>query len=244
MKNLLSINSDAKTKKGVAFGYFTAILYLAPWKLANGLKNVCANASKGCIESCLYTAGMGIFSNVQLARINKTLLFFENRIAFLEQIAKEINKLSKKYGATLVVRLNGTSDIPFENIKFDDGLNIFEKFPLIQFYDYTKDITRVIDNNIKNYQLTFSVDEREVSKERAKYALNQGNNIAVVINKKLHSSLFEAANRVELNGKTFVNGDESDLRFLDPVNSIVTLKAKGKANKDKTGFVVNDLNEI
>ena len=36
-----------------------------------------------------------------------------------------------------------------------------------------------------------------------------------------------------------VNGDESDLRFLDPRNSIVGLKAKGKAKKDTTGFVVN-----
>jgi hypothetical protein len=33
------------------------------------------------------------------------------------------------------------------------------------------------------------------------------------------------------------NGDESDLRFLDPQGVIVGLYAKGKAKKDTSGFV-------
>jgi hypothetical protein len=58
-----------------------------------------------------------------------------------------------------VVRLNGTSDIPFENIKFMDGKNIFELFPEIQFYDYTKipnrkDIPEKDLKNIKDYCIT------------------------------------------------------------------------------------------
>jgi hypothetical protein len=39
-------------------------------------------------------------------------------------------------------------------------------------------------------------------------------------------------------GKPVINGDESDLRFLDAQGVIVGLVAKGKAKKDKSGFVV------
>jgi len=39
------------------------------------------------------------------------------------------------------------------------------------------------------------------------------------------------------NGLPVFNGDESDLRFLDPQGVIVGLYAKGKAKKDTSGFV-------
>ena len=40
-------------------------------------------------------------------------------------------------------------------------------------------------------------------------------------------------------GFNVVNGDLHDLRFLDPRNSIVGLKAKGKAKTDMSGFVLD-----
>ena len=40
------------------------------------------------------------------------------------------------------------------------------------------------------------------------------------------------------NGFPVINGDENDLRFLDPKGVVVGLKAKGKAKTDTTGFVV------
>ena len=36
-----------------------------------------------------------------------------------------------------------------------------------------------------------------------------------------------------------VDGDKSDLRFLDGENVIVGLIAKGQAKKDQSGFVIN-----
>ena len=36
-----------------------------------------------------------------------------------------------------------------------------------------------------------------------------------------------------------MDGDADDLRFLDPAGSVVALYAKGRAKKDKTGFVVD-----
>jgi hypothetical protein len=40
-------------------------------------------------------------------------------------------------------------------------------------------------------------------------------------------------------GFEVVNGDESDLRFLDKKGVIVGLKAKGKGRQDKSGFVIH-----
>ena len=35
-----------------------------------------------------------------------------------------------------------------------------------------------------------------------------------------------------------VDGDDTDIRHLDPMGSVVALYAKGKAKQDQTGFVV------
>ena len=78
---LLSINQDSKTKKNTKYGFLTGIMYLAPWKLSG--KNVCSHATAGCIKACLNTAGMGVFSNVQQARINRTNYFIVTGNYFL-----------------------------------------------------------------------------------------------------------------------------------------------------------------
>jgi hypothetical protein len=244
MANLLSVDTNAKTVKGKEYGFNTAIMYLKPWKLANGTQNVCADATEGCINSCLDTAGMGRFPNVIDGRTKKTLDFFANPKAFVNRLANEINKLSKKYGETLCVRLNGTSDIPFENIKID-GKSIFEIFPNVTFYDYTKNPRRATSLKIENYSLTFSRAETELNKRYAKDVLVNGGKVAMVFEKNLYESLISLGS-VEINGKTIevVDGDKNDLRFLDPKNCIVALKAKGKATKDTSGFVIRSLSEI
>jgi len=103
---------------------------------------------------------MGKFSNVQDARIAKTKLFFEDRVTFLDKLVKEIQaavKSSKKAGLIPVFRLNGTSDIRWENIPVRGYRNLFQLFPDIQFYDYTKHSNR--KNIPDNYHLTFSRSE-------------------------------------------------------------------------------------
>jgi hypothetical protein len=62
--------------------------------------------------------------------------------------------------------------------------------------------------------------------------LKLGWNVAAVFRNEIPS---------EWNGYPVIDGDESDTRFLDPQGVIVGLKAKAKAKKDKTGFVI-DLN--
>lgn len=241
-KNLLSIDTNAKTIKGQKYGYITAILYLAPYKLSG--KNFCSYATKGCAASCLYSAGRGKFSNVQQARLNKSSYFIENREYFLIQLHKEITKLVRKYGTKLVIRLNGTSDIPWEQFKLYDNKNIFEYFSNIQFYDYTKNPRRMY-LEYPNYHLTFSRAETEQNINWSRQFLKEGKNVAAVFNIELY-------NYLTVNNKLFyfdqqinvVDGDETDLRFLDNKHSLIVLKAKGKAKKDKSNFVITDLNTL
>jgi len=208
--------------------YWILRLNLAPYKVSG--YNVCASASVGCAFSCLHTAGNPIFQKQKdLGRINRTRYYMQSRVEFLKQLIKEIRNheiYCNKNNFKPVVRLNTTSDISWEIH------NIFELFPNIQFYDYTKIKKRILKylNNEypKNYYLTFSMHETNYND--CMEVLNKGGNVAMVFRKDLPETY---------KGYQVVSGDISDLRFLDPRNTIVGLKAKGKAKKDTTGFVVN-----
>lgn len=236
MTNLLSIGSDSKTIKGEAYGYTTAILYLAPHKLS-GVMNTCGHASPNCIFACLNTAGLGgVYTSIQKARIDKTIEFSKDQKAFVTRLIGEIQKLSNKYGEKLAIRLNGTSDIPWEGIKVD-GKNIFEFLPHVTFYDYTKNPKRMY-LQIPNYHLTFSRSETFANHVWCRKLINEGKNVAVVFDKETYLEALKVETQ-------FIDGDKNDLRFLDPAGVIVALKAKGRAKKAQAGeFVVSDLNNI
>jgi hypothetical protein len=237
---LLSVGNP-KTLKGMAQGYNTYILHLAPGSLSG--KNTCPKATAGCLSACLNTAGRGgmfkrgeTTNTIQQARIRKTQLFYNDRERFMRLLVADINlaiKQSAKKGLVPVFRLNGTSDIPWEKYPVTIGnvtySNIFAYFSHIQFYDYTKVLGRKV-NHIANYSLTFSAaDGNDLDVLLARKA---GYNIAVVFGIK--KSLPMPATYM---GLPVFNGDESDLRFLDPKQVVVGLYAKGKAKKDTTGFV-------
>jgi len=220
--------------KGQKKGYLSSVLHLAPADLSG--KNTCPKATAGCMAACLNTAGRGgIFKKgestnvIQQARIRKTKQFFENRQEFLNELTTEIVKTiakAEKQGLTPVFRLNGTSDISWEKYEVTNGKNIFEMFPEVQFYDYTKVYGRKV-KHLKNYHLTFSkADGNDLD---AGLAMGEGMNVAVVFRDALPKTY---------RGRTVINGDETDLRFLDPKGVVVGLKAKGKAKKDISGFVV------
>ena len=240
--NLLSVGNP-KTLKGMAQGYNTYILHLAPGSLSG--HNTCPKATKGCLSACLNTAGRGgmfkkgeFTNNIQKARIRKTQLFYNNRDEFMALLVKDITlaiKQSAKVGLIPVFRLNGTSDLSWEKYPVTiNGVvytNIFNAFENVQFYDYTKVIGRKV-KGITNYHLTFSMADGNYLD--CKQAVNEGLNIAVVFGIKKGSPMPE---KFFNSNMTVFNGDESDLRFLDPKNSIIGLYAKGKAKKDTSGFV-------
>ena len=228
---------NPKVLKGMSQGYNTYILHLAPANLSGF--ETCPKRTAGCTAACLNTAGRGgMFKKgettnvIQQARIRKTKMFFEDRAAFMSTLAADIKlaiKQSARLGLIPVFRLNGTSDLAFEKYEVADGKNIFEMFPEVQFYDYTKILGRKV-KHIPNYHLTFSAadgNDADVVK-----AITQGYNVATVFGLKKTEAM-----PAKFNGVTVFNGDESDLRFLDPKGVIVGLYAKGKAKKDTSGFV-------
>ena len=227
MFKLLS-TANPKIQKGTKLGYLSFILHLAPSDLSG--KNTCPKATPGCIAACLNTAGRGgMFKKgentnvIQKARIRKTVAFFFDRDAFMQDLVSDINKaikLATKLGLTPVFRLNGTSDLSWEKYDAGQGLNIFEQFPYVQFYDYTKVLGRKV-SQYPNYHLTFSKADGNDADVAA--ALEQGMSVVAVYD-EIPAGVPSA--------------DETDLRFLDPKGVMLGLKAKGRAKKGYSGFVI------
>lgn len=237
-KTLLSVEADAKTKKGEKLGVLTGVLYLAPGDISG--YEVCPNRSTGCFEACLFTSGRGGMASVHDSRVNKTIWYHENRDTFMEIIVKDIERLIRKASREnmiAAVRLNGTSDIAWEKIRVvRDGIeyrNVMLAFPDTQFYDYSKIRGRKSAIALPNYHLTFSLAED--NDHDAFLAIDEGYNVAVVFDLKKGEDKPST-----WMGYPVINGDETDVRFMDPAGGhIVGLYAKGDAKKDDSGFVRN-----
>ena len=229
-QKLLGVGTSYKTIKSEKVGVLTGILYMAPYNLSG--KNVCPNASAGCAAACLNTAGRGAMNTVQAARLKKTNRFFEDRQQFLWDLVNEIRALKRKAqarGMKAAVRLNGTSDLPYEKYKIGDtGKNIMELFPDIQFYDYTKLETRITKGQLPaNYHLTFS---RAEDNDHKLDAVLEHTSAAVVFSGELPATW---------RGYPVIDGDEHDARFTDAgPGTVIGLLVKGQGKKDTTGFVV------
>ena len=222
--------SDAKTVKGEKHKYLTGILYLAPASLSG--YNVCAMAGN-CKEPCLNTSGHGQFDKTQQIRIGKTQLLFTDRALFLASLRYDIETLiqrARNRGAEWkpAVRINGTSDLPWL------ALMMATEFPEVQFYDYTK--IRYPERRIRsNYWLTFSHDGNERNVAECMRVLTLGINVSVVFGVKKGAPLPET-----WNGYRVVDGDVTDLRFQDGHGVVVGVRAKGKAKKTYSPFVVRE----
>ena len=228
--NLLSVGTNPKIDKSnkVSSKYWSVIMHLRPVNT-----KICPYQDIAkCKNACLNTAGLGgVYPSIQKARQRKTDLFLNDRDEFMRQLVHDIHKFIRacdRKDKLPAIRLNGTSDIQWEKIDID-GQNIFEMFPQIQFYDYTKIPTRKVAH-IPNYHLTWSYSEASPTYseliKKIKY------NIAVVFRDKDLPTMFK--------GFKVIDGDTHDMRFLDEPNVIVGLKAKGKAKKDTSGFVINN----
>ena len=243
MTSLLT-TSNPKTQKGVKYGWLSAIMHLSPSTSA-GHGNMCPDASPQCIRFCLNKAGRGgIFKKgektnaVQEARKWRTARFVSDPDFFWDldnEINRHANKASK-LGLKPCVRLNGTSDIDWIKATAFNG-SLFGKWAGVQFYDYTKSFSRMMEflntpDYPKNYHLTFS--RSELNDDQCDTVLNHGGNVAVVFDSV--PSYFR--------GRPVYNGDDSDLRFLDPkfIQGVwIGLKAKGKLARETSAFKVDAL---
>ena len=228
MFKLLS-TANPKIQKGTKMGYLSFILHLAPADLSG--RETCPKRTAGCTAACLNTAGRGgMFRKgentnmIQKARIRKTEYFFNDREAFMQDLVGDIMRAvnyARKKGLIPVFRLNGTSDLSWEKYPTPYGAaNIFEQFPTLQFYDYTKVLGRKV-KHLPNYHLTFS--KADGNDSDVAEALLQGMSVVAVYDKIPEG---------------VPSADETDLRFLDPKGIMLGLKAKGRAKKDYSGFVI------
>ena len=159
-------------------------------------------------------------------------MFFENRQLYWQTLQTELatfGNRADRLDKIPSVRLNGTSDLPWERLRPE----LFGLFEWFQFYDYTKDVKRMLrfcaGEFPSNYHLTFS--RSETNDNDCRKVLRNGGNVAVVFRNdnfpKWHL------------GAPVVNGDQHDLTFVHDAGSVLALYAKGKAKPDCSGFVVD-----
>ena len=236
VRNILAENF--KCKKGEKKGVLTAVAHLSP-SVESGY-NTCA-FSTSCPDVCIKKTGRMVTDMARIARISRTLMFKMFPDQFFDQLRMELDRhvwLADVKNMVPAIRLNGTSDIPWEDY------GIIQEYESIQWYDYTKyPLER--RSPPPNYHLTFSVSERPNSVDTALRYLSEGHNAAIVVQSKdgnTRGAAIKAANGLVEKGSLFgfpaISGDETDVRFWDPPGHWVVLHAKGPAVRHDTGFVL------
>lgn len=208
-----------------------------------------------CASLCLYSSGMQ-FDTKYKARTAKSALLFDDRNLFLFALVVSIARKQQKH-KNINIRPNVISDIPywhksfrfmptaaqadFLKIKFGLDLSpsgsytIFEIFPSVVYYDYTKNFHSLIESkSIDNYHLTFSLDGA-TNKGEALTALQHGFNVAV-------PALIDRPDFFSIDGRFYptYDADKSDDRTSDPCGGhIGWLKYKRvKGNPANNGFLM------
>ena len=234
--NLLSVLADAKTLKSLqdkrsGDQYITGILYIAP--STEGGVDVCVGSDGCCRIGCLNTAGNpAVLKGKLRSRIRKAQELHLSPELFFTKLKSDIVLLkyfADSFGLKLAVRMNGTSDYDF-----GEKLEDFVKEQVgkgVVFYDYTKIIPRY--KKYSQNKLIHQTFSRSASNDKSSLEiLKNGGNVAYVFYQK---------NNVLPNyylGYKVLNGDASDLRFLDdkekqfdengnPIGLIIGLNAKG-----------------
>jgi hypothetical protein len=238
MSYLGGIATSSKISHSKQYSHqYTYGMYLAPAKLSG--YNTCSHSTPECRMGCLNTsgrAGIEEFSGITKiadCRIKKTKLFFEETAFFMQWLIAEIRQAQAKAirdNFFFSVRLNATSDINWANV-YVDGKNIFQIFPEVSFYDYTKNADKFV-NKAENYHLTYSYTGRNWDK--CTDLLAKGVNIAMVFDVK-HESLLPAMYK----GYKVINGDLTDYRIDDAKGIIVGLKWKRIANRVNEKKILN-----
>lgn len=247
---LLTLDNP-KVAKGGKKGEVTAVLHLLPAReyarvaVLNGdvvkrATNLCPWAG-ACAASCLNTAGRGgipmstyngrpFANNVQHGRYKRTRLYDHDPAAFRAQLERDMATVAtwaESLGLTVSFRLNGTSDVHWESVF--PGLRVPSQAVR---YDYTKDPARGRARVVDGVHYTYSLDKGTAREAIARSVLAAGGNVAVVVNVRPGKPV-----PATFLGYPTVDGDETDLRHLDPPGHVVLLRAKGKARTDRSGFV-------
>jgi hypothetical protein len=227
---LTRLLSHANHKQAKGVGYLSVGLTLTPRATARAGRTFCSFATQGCAAACFADHDRLAWPHNKRVAVARTRLLIQNREMFLGMLTNDLIReaaRAERLDVRLVCRLNVVSDVPFEQ-EFPE---LFARFPNVQFMDYTKDVRRLLNpSRPRHYHLTFSRSERNESD--CLHVLRAGHNVAVVFRTRPFPRLFW--------GFPVIDGDATDLRFLDRGPCIVGLRAKGKgARTDGTGFVLD-----
>lgn len=251
---LAAPESNPKVAKNGKVDVLTAPLHLAPFNLSGF--QVCPQASDGCAAACLHTAGNPAYmAQKETSRNTKTRAYFKARDAFMAVLTFEIAALVRKAKAKGMepgIRLNATSDLPWERRKVEiDGESVLlmDYFADVQFYDYTKVTKRALawaaGDMPANYHLTFS--KTEDNDAACIDVLEAGGNVAVVCTREVYKEAVAGGHLpYPYHTPEVVDGDAHDFRPADGDRRgtvkgglVIALKAKGDARHDTSGFVVS-----
>jgi hypothetical protein len=221
---LLSTDT-AKAAKAQKESWMNAVLYLTPsTKIGLPGVNLCGADTAACQMACLDDSGRLGRIYGQKAMAARTLYLLFHKELFIERLFEEVEALERfcaRHGMRLALRLNGTSDRPWESVRYGRVIQaITEGFPKVRLYDYTKHFMRATPryrayHGIERYHLTFSFSGSNWP--QCQKLLQEKINVAVPFARTMPTHF----RRYRVH-----DGDRHDLRFLDPTPRVVGLRFK------------------
>lgn len=206
----------------------TLSIMITPWRGEFG--NACPAASPGCAAGCLNTAGKGDMPAVQYARMVRMAFMvmwpWEAGVVLAHEWCRE---LTAHGDTTLGFRPNCVSDIRWERVA--PGMLAALLGAGVRVYDYTAFRPQLREGRPDGYTLTFSAKETH-DVDWIRGMVSAGHNVAVPVHVKPSQAMPDT-----WQGMPAIDGDVSDFRPGDPSGVVVLLRAKGRARRDRSGFV-------
>lgn len=225
---------NAKLAKSV--GYYNCGISLAQASLSG--HNMCSGSTPQCRAGCLGGTGRAEFTPaITKIRIARTKLFATNPELFwsiLEPQLHAVDRKAAKLGVEVAFRPDILSDQPWHIVM----PQLLETFPHWNFYGYTKVKSKITArmNGSNTVHQTYSWSER-ANLDYVRGLIRDGVNVAVPFYSK---ETMRGVIPAEWQGMKVIDGDKSDLRFLDRKGVIVGLTAKLPKSRAKA---VKKLNE-
>lgn len=195
--------------------------------LSTSKSTLCIGSSPECRAACLAHTGRNVYAYSMRVKRQRCEALLGRPKHFLRAIVARVEqhqKNSMKRGDEPFVRMNVLSDIPWE--LFAPGL--FEHFPSMRFYDYTKVPGR---RPPRNYDLTFSYSGRNWEFVRHEMEAHRRRVAIVFLPKRKYRAseireqpMIGLPNRFQ--NRPVVEGDFSDVRPRDPQGVFVGLRWK------------------